>query len=99
MATGIVFHPQYLEHEQSPTHPERKERLAYTIDQLREEGIFYSPDIKVIEPSMASVEDVLEVHTKEYVNFLREESKRGGMIDLDTNIPVGVFERALLAAG
>ncbi|MEM1578390.1 MAG: histone deacetylase [Archaeoglobaceae archaeon] len=99
MVTGIVFHQEYLEHEQSPTHPERKERLAYTIDQLKEEGIFDSIEIKLIEPTMASIEDVLEVHTKEYVSFLKEESKRGGMIDLDTNVPVGVFERALLAAG
>jgi acetoin utilization deacetylase AcuC-like enzyme len=47
----------------------------------------------------ASIEDVLEVHTREYIEFLREESKRGGIIDMDTNIPVGVFEKALLAAG
>lgn len=99
MVTGIIFHPEYLEHEQSPTHPERKERLAYTIDQLKEEGILDSPDVKLIIPEAASLEDVLEVHTREYVEFLREESKKGGLIDLDTNIPVGVFERALLAAG
>lgn len=99
MATGIVFHPAYLEHEQSPTHPERKERLAYTIDQLKEEGIFDSPEIKLLQPVEASIEDVLEVHTREYIEFLREESKRGGIIDMDTNIPVGVFEKALLAAG
>ncbi len=99
MVTGIVFHEEYLKHEQSPTHPERKERLAYTMDQLREEGIFDSENIKILEPFKASIEDVLEVHTKEYIDFLREESKRGGIIDWDTNIPVGVFDRALLAAG
>lgn len=99
MVTGIVFHEEYLKHEQSPTHPERRERLAYTIDQLREEGIFDSENIRVLEPFKASIEDVLEVHTPEYIDFLREESKRGGIIDWDTNIPVGVFDRALLAAG
>lgn len=99
MVTGIVFHEEYLKHEQSPTHPERRERLAYTMDQLREEGIFDSENIRILEPFKASVEDVLEVHTREYVDFLRAESKRGGIIDWDTNIPVGVFDRALLAAG
>ncbi|WP_290596539.1 MULTISPECIES: histone deacetylase family protein [unclassified Archaeoglobus] len=99
MITGIVFHEEYLKHEQSPTHPERRERLAYTMDQLREEGIFDSENIRILEPFKASIEDVLEVHTREYVDFLMEESKRGGIIDWDTNIPVGVFDRALLAAG
>ena len=59
MVTGIVFHEEYLKHEQSPTHPERKERLAYTMDQLREEGIFDSENIKIFEPFKASIEDVL----------------------------------------
>jgi len=99
MVTGIVFHEEYLKHEQSPTHPERRERLAYTMDQLREEGIFESDRIVLLEPFKASLDDVLEVHTEEYVKFLERESKRGGIIDFDTNIPVGVFERALLAAG
>ncbi len=99
MKTGIVYHKKYLEHEQSPTHPERKERLAYTMDQLMEEGIFEDPRIKLLEPFEASIDDVLEVHTREYVEFLKRESKKGGFIDWDTNIPVGVFEIALLSAG
>ncbi len=99
MVTGIVFHEEYLKHEQTPTHPERRERLAYTMDQLREEGIFERDEIKMLEPFKASIEDVLAVHTEEYLEFLREESKTGGMIDWDTNIPIGVFDRALLAAG
>ncbi len=100
MRTGIVYHKKYLEHEQDPRHPERRERLAYTIDQLMEEGLFEDESIVLLEPFMASIEDVLEVHTRDYIEFLRRESERGGgIIDFDTNIPKGVFERALLAAG
>lgn len=99
MVTGIVYHKKYLEHEQSPTHPERKERLAYTMDQLKEEGIFDNPKIKLLEPFEASIEDVLAVHTSSYIEFLRKESIRGGFIDWDTIVPVGLFEVALLAAG
>ncbi len=75
MVTGIVYHRKYLEHEQTPTHPERKERLAYTMDQLMEEGIFEDRDIRLIEPIIASEQDVLQVHTQEYVEFLKRESK------------------------
>lgn len=99
MTTGIVFHPKYLEHEQTPTHPERKERLAYTIDQLTEEGIFDSQEVILLEPFYASEDDVLAVHTPEYLEFLKKASKKGGIIDWDTNVPVGLIDVALLAAG
>ncbi len=99
MTTGIVFHPRYLEHEQSPTHPERRERLAYTFDQLIEEGIFEDQKIVLLEPFYASDKDVIAVHTPEYLNFLKKESMKGGVIDWDTNIPVGLIDVALLAAG
>ncbi len=99
MKTGIVFHEKYLKHEQTPTHPERKERLAYTIDQLTEEGIFEDERIVLINPEPAKEEDVLRVHTKEYIEFLKRASKTGGFIDFDTNVPVGLYEIAMLAAG
>jgi len=99
LKTGIVFHEKFLEHEQTPTHPERRERLAYTIDQLMEEGIFESDRIVLIEPEPAKEEDVLRVHTKEYIEFLKRASKTGGIIDFDTNVPVGLFDTAMLAAG
>jgi acetoin utilization deacetylase AcuC-like enzyme len=99
MVTGIVYHRKYLEHEQTPAHPERKERLAYTIDKLFKEGILSSEAIRLLEPFEATPEDILAVHTPRYIEFLRRRSIKGGVIDWDTNIPVGLFEIALLAAG
>ncbi len=99
MRTALVFHRAYLEHEQTSTHPERKERLAYTLDQLMEEGIFDSGAVKMVEPERADEEDVLAVHTREYLDFLKRESISGGIIDWDTVIPPGLYEGAMLAAG
>ncbi|MCX6694654.1 MAG: hypothetical protein NT074_08975 [Methanomicrobiales archaeon] len=45
MKTVVVFHPAFLAHEQHPFHPERRERLSYTIDQLTEEGVFDDPGV------------------------------------------------------
>ena len=99
MTTGIVYDKKYLEHEQTPTHPERRERLAYTLDQLMEEGIFDLDEIRLIKPEKAEINDILAVHDRDYVNFLIKKSETGGIIDWDTNIPVGLFDVALLAAG
>ena len=58
---GIVFFPAY-DWAISPTHPERQERLLYTQDQLREEGVFDIPGITELKPDLATAEDVARVH-------------------------------------
>ncbi len=58
---GIVFFPAF-DWAISPTHPERQERLLYTQDQLREEGVFDIPGITEYKPDVAAIEDVDRVH-------------------------------------
>lgn len=58
---GIVFFPAF-DWAISPTHPEREERLLYTQDQLREEGVFDIEGIREFKPEVATREDVERVH-------------------------------------
>jgi len=58
---GLVFFPAF-DWAISPTHPEREERLLYTQDQLREEGIFDIPGISEYKPEIASLKDVERTH-------------------------------------
>ncbi|MBQ7585856.1 MAG: histone deacetylase, partial [Desulfovibrionaceae bacterium] len=46
----------------SPTHPEREERLLYTRDQLKEEGLFDFPNITEYRLELASHEQLERVH-------------------------------------
>jgi acetoin utilization deacetylase AcuC-like enzyme len=58
---GIIFFPAF-DWAISPTHPERQERLLYTQDQLREEGLFDIEGVGEYKPDVAAVEDVERVH-------------------------------------
>ena len=58
---GIVFFPAF-DWAISPTHPERQERLLYTQDQLREEGVFDISGITELKPDLATALDVARVH-------------------------------------
>ncbi len=58
---GLIFFPAY-DWAISPTHPEREERLLYTQDQLREEGLFDVPGITEYKPVPATVEDMTRAH-------------------------------------
>src|SRR5271157_4873946 len=59
--TGLIFFPAY-DWAISPTHPEREERLLYTQDQLREEGIFDIQGLMEFKPDIATEEDVMRTH-------------------------------------
>jgi acetoin utilization deacetylase AcuC-like enzyme len=99
MTTGIVYHEEFLRHEQHPYHPERRERLAYTDDQLTEEGIWDDARILRITPRPATDAELLAVHDPAYLAFLRKADRSGGVIDMDTLVPKGFLPTALLAAG
>ncbi len=58
---GVIFFPAF-DWAISPTHPEREERLLYTMDQLKEEGIFDIPGITEYKPDVATIDDVERVH-------------------------------------
>ncbi|MBN1432936.1 MAG: histone deacetylase [Methanomicrobiaceae archaeon] len=99
MRTGIVYHTDYLLHEQRPKHPERRERIAYTLDLLDEEEIWEEPGIKKIEPRMATEDEVLAAHNEVYFNYLTGIDKKGADIDINTYGPPGFLKGALLSAG
>ncbi|MFB6070913.1 MAG: histone deacetylase [Halanaeroarchaeum sp.] len=100
MTLGLVYDEEYLLHEHTPTHPERKERLQYTMDQLTEEGLLDDPAVDVIEPSPATPAQLERVHTDEYLERLRSMSASGsGMLSVDTHISAHTWEVAQLAAG
>jgi acetoin utilization deacetylase AcuC-like enzyme len=58
---GLVFFPAF-DWAISPTHPEREERLLYTRDQLREEGLFDVPGILEHRTELAAMSDISRVH-------------------------------------
>ncbi|MDR2443854.1 MAG: histone deacetylase, partial [Deltaproteobacteria bacterium] len=58
---GLIFFPAY-DWAISDFHPEREERLLYTHDQLREEGLFDFPGVKEYRPEAATAQDVLRAH-------------------------------------
>ena len=60
---GLIFFPAY-DWSIGPDHPEREERLLYTQDQLREEGLFDFPGIREYRPEPATEEDVLRAHVR-----------------------------------
>jgi acetoin utilization deacetylase AcuC-like enzyme len=85
-----------LDHDPGPRHPERPERLAAVLEDLREEPV---PGTVMESAPAASVADAELVHSASYVATLEYLRGQRAQLDPDTPISSGSFDAAMLAAG
>jgi acetoin utilization deacetylase AcuC-like enzyme len=97
--TGLVYHPQYLEHDMGAGHPESPDRLRAVIARLEHSGVLSR--LVRIEPFPASDEWITQVHTVSYVETLKRRAPTSGRVSLDpdTSMSPGSLAAAYLAAG
>ena len=102
MRIGIVYHEDFKKYDFGPGHPLRgiymNGELAFSL--IRNNRILKNKTgIDFIKPSPASDQEVLSIHTKEYVGFLKRLNREGGSITPDTPVTVGMYDVARLFAG
>ena len=85
----IIFSEKCLEYSW-PGHIERPERVRKALELLRQ--------YEFLEPKPASQQDLLSVHSREYVDLIKN-AKAGSYLDGDTPAPPNIYEYALLSAG
>jgi len=84
----IIFSRRCLEYK-AENHPESPERISYTFKFLKEKGLEF------VEAKPCEYEDLLKVHSKDYVEIIR----KGEFFDLNSpNLP-DIYEYARLSAG
>jgi len=91
----IVFHPQYLKYDFGPSHPFWPERAKKFLVKVKELGVKY----KVVVPQKALDEDILLVHTKDYLKRVKRLAKEGGFLSPDTPVNKNVLEAAYYSVG
>jgi len=86
----IIFSEKCLEYSW-PGHIEGPERVGKAFEFLKKKYEF-------LEPKPASPEDLLKVHSKEYVDLIKN-ARAGNYLDGDTPVPENIYEYARLSAG
>lgn len=99
MRTALVYSERYLEHNPGLGHPERPERLKAIVSGLKRFNLWNTPEIKVVEPRPAKVDDIKLVHDPDYISLVEKLSAMERPIDGDTPVEKNTFGLALLAAG
>ncbi|MEM2175431.1 MAG: hypothetical protein QXI58_07430, partial [Candidatus Micrarchaeia archaeon] len=93
----ITYSEKFLDHSQGYLHPECKERLLSilkSIEQLDEEK---KEKIKFVKFEPIDEKELLLVHEKEYINKLKEYSKKG-MFFPDNYFNENTFEISKITA-
>jgi acetoin utilization deacetylase AcuC-like enzyme len=93
---GVLYDPVFLRHETGPAHPESPMRLRAVKQALDE----IDWPTEQIEARPAMREELLMIHTPEYVDFILGLDVKGIVqLDLDTAVSEHSKEAALKAAG
>jgi acetoin utilization deacetylase AcuC-like enzyme len=95
MPVPIFTHPDCLKHDPGPDHPETPARLRVLLERARAER-----DVQVVEAPAGSVDALLPVHPRPYLETLETMSARGGgALFLDTVLNGASWAAVLGATG
>ena len=102
MKVAVVYHENFKRYNFGPGHPLRGEYMdgdiAFNLVKNNRE-LLQNATIEFIEPTYAAEEDILAVHTDEYIDFIKKLNVKGGLITLDTPLLKGMYDVARLFAG
>lgn len=97
MKIGYVYSPLFLEHS-AAGHPEAPQRLEAILQVWHDTHLF--DKLVAIEPTPATEERLLRVHSQKHLNTIEQANRRGGLqIDGDTYMNKYSRDAAYLAAG
>jgi acetoin utilization protein AcuC len=98
--TAFIYHDAYLKYQFGPGHPFKPVRAKYTLDLLRELDVL-TRNVKLLKPLPAQEEELLLVHSKEFIRFVRKTCEKGnGFLDMgDTPATKGLYEGACSVVG
>lgn len=95
MAVKIIYHPKYLQYDFGSNHPFWPERAKFFLEKIERTGIEY----KIIKPEKATDEDILLVHSKDYLQKVKQLAQTNGNLSIDTPINSQILEAACYSVG
>jgi len=106
---ALIYTDQYHQYNFGPEHPLRPLRLKLTYDLMEQLNLFKHNRIELVEPSMATVEQIERAHDPEYVDVVKKLSNNPndrsidpylyGLGPGDNPIFKGMYEASALVCG
>jgi acetoin utilization protein AcuC len=97
--TVITFHEKFKQYDLGKNHPFRGDRFVNAMKFFEKHGLFSFPEVTIIEPKPATFADILCVHDRNYVDYVRQLAKENKPYNVETPVSEEILEAALLIAG
>jgi len=99
--TALIYSDAFMKYDFGPTHPLRPIRLKLMFELLWSMGVISGPLVSVHLPREATEEELMMVHSKEYIEEVKAFSRTGvGYLDQgDTPAFKGIHEATAVAVG
>lgn len=103
----LVFGRDFSRHSYGPNHPLKVERLQLTMDLISAYGLFETSEAPWIEAREADEQDLLLIHSPEYLQILKKANKgkaplqawKYGLGSGDNPVFPGLYDWSLLVTG
>ena len=76
MATALIWSDDQLRYDFGPDHPLKPVRVHLTVELIRSCGLVDDPDVLVLPRAQFTADDVLKLHTEQYVEAVMGASER-----------------------
>ncbi len=98
--SAFIYSKEYLKYQFGPRHPFTPARYGQVLDRLKRMNVFNHKAV-LVNPNTATREQLLLVHTQDYLDFVRTTCAQGiGLLDHgDTPAVQGLFEGACTVVG
>jgi acetoin utilization protein AcuC len=70
--SSFIYSDEFLSYQFGPNHPFKPIRCKIALESLKKLNVF-DDNVRIVSPQRASYEDLLLVHTEEYIDFVRRE--------------------------
>ena len=97
--TVMTFHEKFRQYDLGEGHPFRGDRFENAIRFFESQGLFKLHEIAIVKPKPAQREDLLRVHSEDYVNLIFRLAKESKPYDIETPVSPEILEAALLIVG
>lgn len=100
----FVYSDRQSTHSLGDFHPMQPVRHRHTFELLKESGIFDAPNVSILEPRLASQEELLRFHDRGYIDAIQASGTASTLSDFGLGIgdnPVypGLYEANSLSTG
>jgi acetoin utilization protein AcuC len=98
-STPVVYHGDISYYDFGEGHPVRGNRFPRYMKLLKSKGLFSDGTLHLVEPGPATDEDLLLVHSAEYISKVKRLAEKNELLEVDTPLSPNILRGVMRIVG